>query len=407
MPAGDGPARPLGAKTHRRADRTARSSEVRAAERAIEIKRERFAAIYAAGRLCGYLAPGGSPRWPPATTTHTQLEATAARRACTWRSTAARPARPTTRASCATCAARASTQGRRAAARAGASDEQRSAGGPACATGCPTGPRGCSATNPPGRDRATRRRRRPPRLTGAAAVKLATFCTGGAGALGACVATGVLPAQTAARTAVAAQHPDRHARARPRSTPSRTPTARRPGPRRRPRPRRATATPRRKRPASRGRSSTKKTQGGTGPAQPRAAAGVAGARERRARRRERVRPHLSAQRAARARPGPGRARSERVLLDPDDRAQEPHQPCPAPSRCSRAAMLASTPCSSRWPPPCRRAPAPTPSPAPAGTGRRSVTPTVDRDLPRVPGAGRAQHRGARSTPGYVGGRLAL
>ena len=53
----DGPRdKPLGAtKIARALDRPL--SEVRNAERAIEIKYERFATIYAAGRLCGYLAP--------------------------------------------------------------------------------------------------------------------------------------------------------------------------------------------------------------------------------------------------------------------------------------------------------------------------------------------------------------
>ena len=228
-------------------------------QRAIEAKRERFATIYAAGRLCGYLQPGvaalaeGDP---------------AAQQAVSGRELAARVHLEIER--CPTCTADYLRQLRYLRARA---STRRS---PRC---CP--PRSDERVRSLGRGardwlpdwaaRAARARtdqHRGQLLTGgagrglgtAAAAKLATFCLAGAGAVGACVATGVLPLRRdRAAAAGGARHPDARRRGRRRSRASRACRTASATPTPTPTPRPAQAA---RRPA---KSSSAKTQGGTGP----------------------------------------------------------------------------------------------------------------------------------------------
>ncbi|MBE2316691.1 hypothetical protein DVA67_011955 [Solirubrobacter sp. CPCC 204708] len=234
---------------------------VRKALRAIEAKRERFAIIYTAGRLCGYLAPGvatlaaehdNPAADPPVTGTrefaarvHLQVE-----RCPTCIADYARHLRYLRGARFHTkvaallpapeIAERARTSGLRDLL-------------PDWAARAITEPAGTAAqlaAGGAGRGLAT-----------TAAAHLAAFCLGGAGTLGACIATGVLPPPVRDNAPAKVEQ----------ATPTPTPTPRRPS---EPEPRlrhgivtatptpTATAAPRRKATPKR---STSKTQGGTGP----------------------------------------------------------------------------------------------------------------------------------------------
>jgi hypothetical protein len=250
----DGGERPAGAKRVARELGLSRL-EVVSAQRSIHAKHERFATICAAGRLCGYLAPAlaalaaGDP------------DATGAR---SGRELAARVHLEIER--CPTCTADYARQLRylrgarfhhqvAALLPAGADARQRTAPGarewlPDWAARLlsyePASTTGQLVAGGAGRG-----------LGGAVAVKLASLCLAGAGTLGACLATGVLPLKRP-------EAPVERATPTPAATPRSTPVAREPRlphgavtatPT-------ATPTPRRTRPRTGTRSST--TQGGTG-----------------------------------------------------------------------------------------------------------------------------------------------
>jgi hypothetical protein len=231
--------------------------EVLSAQRSIAGKHERFATIYAAGRLCGYLQASvaalaeGDP---------------SAHQAVSGRELAARVHLEIEH--CPTCTADYTRQlrylnGARfhtqvAALLPATTDERvRSLGRGArdwlpdwaarLVAHEPTSTAGKLLTGGAGRGLGT-----------AAAAKLATLCLAGAGAVGACVATGVLPLG-------AVDRPPPAVRATPTPTPRATPAAREPRLPHGVRTPTPTPTPRPTRRSTPKKSSNEKTQGGTGP----------------------------------------------------------------------------------------------------------------------------------------------